>query len=744
MSTVKEKQFLKLLIFAEEISWKVVRSFIKSNILINFDNSFVKFLNLHKHSIYHLWRHSVACCECEHSAFVRKTDRCLKEEEIKELFKVGPNMTPEHFIVIGNTVKQNCICDVRVNDRCSLDELDIRLAYTLMKNCVSLRPAEDMWLRTVNDIVYKLNHEESLSSVDQETLDRWWTMLEGSVLGLASKVPPTCFEESVNTSIDLLKISNFDVKCVKDMVDKITDGKCLGIRKQLGRISTDIFTNNSQHQVGAVKKEMNEDFQQDKDIKTERTTIKTECTSSLTDGNCLNECPLCHNNVYCNKCEKNLEKIKSMEKQHKQNCELIQALKRQEEKSRQKISELEQNCEANIEKLKTLEKQSGVARKQEEKSRQKITDLEKKCAANNNKILTLEKQSDMEKEKIRTMANYRKLKRSVIRKCFDLFEEARREYDTMEEQEEHAYEERQQKKARFEEEEDNDTIRGKQRKKARLEEEEDDDIIGGHEVQEIQNEKEVDDNAVCDVCKHIIEEENKEMIFCDGCNLCVHQACYGVQVIPEGNWYCKTCVAGVTPKCALCPHDGGAMQMTSDGKQWAHVNCAWWIPGVTIGNPKEMASIVGIDTLPEERWSLICSLCKKKDGACIQCSVKNCAKPFHVTCAYSHGLRMDDNPSEDNTDLMFQAYCKTHSNQGKTLKKKRRRDYSAQNRPKRKEIMNQAITSTRESKPDSSTGAREVLTDEEQAIASMPHLEGANNGISWRTIQGTKKLKLSY
>lgn len=36
----------------------------------------------------------------------------------------------------------------------------------------------------------------------------------------------------------------------------------------------------------------------------------------------------------------------------------------------------------------------------------------------------------------------------------------------------------------------------------------------------------------------------------------------------------------------------------SDGKQWAHVNCAWWIPGVTIGNPKEMASIVGIDTLP--------------------------------------------------------------------------------------------------------------------------------------------------
>ncbi|XP_063407803.1 PHD finger protein 14-like isoform X2 [Mytilus trossulus] len=703
MSTVKEKQFLKLLIFSEQISWKVVRSFIKSNILINFDNSFVKFLDFHKHSIYHLWRNSVACCECEHSAFVRKTDRCLKEEEIKELFKVGQNMTPEHFIVIGNTVKQNCICDVRINDRCSLDKLDIMLAYTLIKNCGSLRPAEDTWLRTVNDIVYRLNHEESLSSVDQETLDRWWTMIEGSVLGLASKVQPTCFEESVNTSIDLLKISNFDVKCVKDMVDKIKDEKCLSIRKQLGRIGTDIFTNNSPHQVGAVKEEMNEDLQQDKDIKTERQSIKTECTSSLTDDNCLNECPLCHNTVCCNMCEENLEKIKNMENQHENNCELIQALKRQEEKSRQKIAELEQKCEANNEKLKTLEKQSGVGRKQEEKSRQKIKDLENKCEANNNKIVTLEKQSDMEKEKIRTMANYRNQKRSVIRKCFDRFEEARREYDTMEEQEEHAYE--------------------------------------GHEVQEIQDAKKVDDNAVCDVCKDIVEEENNEMIFCDGCNLCVHQACYGVQVIPEGNWYCKTCVAAVKPKCALCPYDGGAMKRTSDGTQWAHVTCAWWIPGVTIGNPKEMEPIVGIDKLPEERLSLICSLCKIKDGACIQCSFKNCSKPFHVTCAYLNGLRMDY-PAEDDTDIKFEAYCKTHSNQVKTPKKKRRREYNAQNRPNRKETMRQTITSTREN-PDSLTGISEVLI-EEQPIASVPNLEGANNGISWKTIHGTKKLKLSY
>lgn len=36
----------------------------------------------------------------------------------------------------------------------------------------------------------------------------------------------------------------------------------------------------------------------------------------------------------------------------------------------------------------------------------------------------------------------------------------------------------------------------------------------------------------------------------------------------------------------------------SDGRQWAHVICAWLIPGVKFGNPKEMAPIVDIDKIP--------------------------------------------------------------------------------------------------------------------------------------------------
>lgn len=45
---------------------------------------------------------------------------------------------------------------------------------------------------------------------------------------------------------------------------------------------------------------------------------------------------------------------------------------------------------------------------------------------------------------------------------------------------------------------------------------------------------EYDENVICDVCRSPDSEEANEMVFCDNCNICVHQACYGITVIPPG------------------------------------------------------------------------------------------------------------------------------------------------------------------------------------------------------------------
>jgi hypothetical protein len=171
------------------------------------------------------------------------------------------------------------------------------------------------------------------------------------------------------------------------------------------------------------------------------------------------------------------------------------------------------------------------------------------------------------------------------------------------------------------------------------------------------------------------------MVFCDQCNICVHQACYGITHIPAGSWLCRTCSLSTKPKCELCPNRGGAMKSTKSGQKWAHVSCALWIPEVSIGCVEKMEPITKISSIPvrlikncllqivfsevgikrfcpafqTSRWTLLCVLCKERVGACIQCSVKTCKTAYHVTCAFKRGLEMraiiEDENAEDGVKL---------------------------------------------------------------------------------------------
>lgn len=110
-----------------------------------------------------------------------------------------------------------------------------------------------------------------------------------------------------------------------------------------------------------------------------------------------------------------------------------------------------------------------------------------------------------------------------------------------------------------------------------------------------------DEDAVCVVCGDGASVAPNVIVFCERCDIGVHQCCYGVATIPAGEWLCWPCLRheeglearGVprpqirpprwqrkarstleggsadTP-CALCPNRGGAYRATADGKQWVH------------------------------------------------------------------------------------------------------------------------------------------------------------------------------
>ncbi|XP_033845346.1 bromodomain-containing protein 1 isoform X2 [Periophthalmus magnuspinnatus] len=182
----------------------------------------------------------------------------------------------------------------------------------------------------------------------------------------------------------------------------------------------------------------------------------------------------------------------------------------------------------------------------------------------------------------------------------------------------------------------------------------------------------LDDDSVCCICMAGEDRDANTMLFCGMCSIAVHQECYGVPYIPEGQWLCRHCLQSPNQPadCILCPNLGGAVKRTDDDR-WGHVVCALWIPEVGFSNTTFIEPIDGVGQIPSTRWKLTCYLCKEKGvGACIQCHKVNCYTAFHVSCAQKAGLYMKLEPvkeadtREANFYVKKTSYCGSHTPHG--------------------------------------------------------------------------------
>ncbi|CAL8110542.1 unnamed protein product [Orchesella dallaii] len=171
----------------------------------------------------------------------------------------------------------------------------------------------------------------------------------------------------------------------------------------------------------------------------------------------------------------------------------------------------------------------------------------------------------------------------------------------------------------------------------------------------------------CCVCSDERGWDENPLVYCDGqgCNVAVHQACYGIVTVPSGPWYCRKCELQERPRCELCPSKEGAFKKT-DQNSWAHVVCALYIPEVRFGNVTTMEPIL-ISLIPQERFNKTCYICedstrtssKASFGACMQCNKSGCKTTFHVTCAQMLGLLCEE-AGNMMDNVKYCGYCQHH------------------------------------------------------------------------------------
>ncbi|KAL7997230.1 putative Zinc finger, RanBP2-type, Zinc finger, PHD-type, uvrABC system, subunit B [Plasmopara halstedii] len=186
------------------------------------------------------------------------------------------------------------------------------------------------------------------------------------------------------------------------------------------------------------------------------------------------------------------------------------------------------------------------------------------------------------------------------------------------------------------------------------------------------------DDEYCAICLESESYDDDPIVFCDGCNVAVHQYCYGIHTLPSDKWFCAVCIEAISndgraassqPHCLLCPHRGGAYKRTAC-RQWVHVQCFLWIPELSVEQKgDDLLALGDIKSLDPDRKTLDCSLCHSQKGyGIIQCAHNQCLTAFHVSCAAFAHYRMDQVEScgseggDNGCDTLFLAYCPLHRN----------------------------------------------------------------------------------
>jgi hypothetical protein len=200
-----------------------------------------------------------------------------------------------------------------------------------------------------------------------------------------------------------------------------------------------------------------------------------------------------------------------------------------------------------------------------------------------------------------------------------------------------------------------------------------------------------DDEAFCAVCGDGFSAEPNVIIFCDRCDVAVHQKCYDIVDVPQHEWLCWPCkeyeeklrsegksqeeirplhalpeqrssLPGGSKEvtCFLCPLKYGAFRRSVDGASWVHQTCAMWHPETYLLHGSGPNVVEGLWDVSEDRIQRKCNICNQTQGAVVECPRDGCHQAFHVLCARNCGLYLTVQKDAEGHQH-HRIYCSLHS-----------------------------------------------------------------------------------
>jgi PHD-finger len=62
---------------------------------------------------------------------------------------------------------------------------------------------------------------------------------------------------------------------------------------------------------------------------------------------------------------------------------------------------------------------------------------------------------------------------------------------------------------------------------------------------------ETTEGSICSVCQCGVSSEHNQIVVCNGCHSPQHQICGGISHIPDGQFYCDSCITLMVSHCCI-------------------------------------------------------------------------------------------------------------------------------------------------------------------------------------------------